>query len=136
MDINDFKLFDFSEMLQPEKQEMGGVKLYAKEKSMYLSYASYCVIAVTMIVFALVLIFKLPHNNVLWWGVPVYLYTVAHISTFVLCRKNRKKLKISAETKEYNNIATALFVLSFMLSISLSLIFIGRAINPNFMIAL
>lgn len=136
MNIDDYKLFDFTSLLEPDKQDTGPVKLYAREKSMYLSYVAYGVIALTVVVLGLVLGLGLPHKNAVWLGIPIYLYTVAHIVAFVFCKKNRKKLKLSDETKEYNNVATALFMLSFMISLSLMMMFIGRAISPNFMLAL
>ena len=136
MDINDFRLFDFTSIVEPEKQDEGQVKLYAREKSMYLSYVAYGVLALTIVALALVLILGLPHKNAVWIGIPIYLYTCAHIVAFVFCNKNRKKLKISGEKKEYNNVATAFFILSFMISLSMMMMFIGRAINANFMAAL
>lgn len=136
MDINDFRLFDLTSIVEPEKQDAGQVKLYAREKSMYLSYVAYGVLALTVVALAMILIFGLPHKYAVWWGIPIYLYTCAHVVAFVFCKKNRKKLKISGEKKEYNNIATSFFILSFMLSLSMMMMFIGRAINANFMVAL
>ncbi len=136
MDINDFRLFDFAPLLEAEKQDAGQVKLYAREKSMYLSYVAYGVIALTIIMAGLILWLGLPHENAVWWGIPVYLYSCAHVVAFMFCKKNRKNLKISGEKKEYNNVATALFLLSFMISLSFALMFVGRAISPTFMMAL
>lgn len=136
MDINDFRLFDFAPLLEGEKQDAGQVKLYAREKSMYLSYVAYGVIALTIIMAGLILWLGLPHENAVWWGIPVYLYSCAHVVAFMFCKKNRKNLKISGENKEYNNVATALFLLSFMISLSFALMFVGRAISPTFMMAL
>lgn len=134
MDINQLGNFDLSQFMTTEKQEEKFVDKYSKEKSMYLSYISYGVIGLTLVGVILLAILGLPKHNAVWWGIPIYLYTIAHIVPFVFCRKNRIELKRADKTKEYNNIATALFILSFMLSFSMMMMFIGRAISPNFML--
>ncbi len=134
MDINQIGNFDFSQFLTDDKKQEEQVNLYAKEKSMYLSYVSYGIIALTLVGVVLLAILGLPKQNAVWWGIPIYLYTIAHIVAFVFCRKNRIQLKRSDKSKEYNNIATSLFILSFMLSFSMMMMFIGRAITPNFML--
>ena len=134
MDINQLGDFDLSQFLTTDKKEEQQINRFSKEKSMYLSYISYGVIVLTIIGVVLLAILGLPKNNAIWWGIPIYLYTIAHIVPFVFCRKNRIELKRADKTKEYNNIATALFILSFMLSFSMMMMFIGRAITPNFML--
>ncbi len=133
MDINQIGNFDFSQFSVQENKEEVQVQLYAREKSMYLSYVSYGVLFLTIIGVVLVAVLGLPVNNAVWWGIPFYLYTLAHIVAFVFCKKNRTMLKRADEKKEYNNVATAFFILSFMLSFSMMMLFIGRAITPNFM---
>lgn len=136
MDIDEILKIDLTQYNYTEKKEetQQRVNLYAKEKSMYLSYASYAVLFVTLIGVVLVAIFGLPKTNAVWWGIPFYVYTLAHIAPFILVAKNRKHLKLSDKTKEYNNVALSFFILSFMLSLSMMLLFVGRAITPNFML--
>ena len=135
MDINQIEGFNFDEFFTTnKKEESQQVNLYAKEKSIYLSWASYCVIALTVIAVILVSVLGLPAKNAVWWGIPIYLYTIGHIVALVFCNKNRKILKRTKDKKEYNNVATALFILSFMLSLSLMAMFIVKAVAPNIML--
>lgn len=136
MDIDEILKLDLTQYSYNEKKEEQTqvVNLYAKEKSMYLSYASYAVLGLSIVGFVLVMIFGLPVHNAVWWGIPYYLYTLGHIAPFILVGKNRKHLKLSNKSKEYNNIALSFSILSFMLSLSMMMLFVGRAISPNFML--
>ncbi len=138
MDIEEILKTDFMQLTpqggKSEKEEKQVQQLYAREKSMILSYVSYGILPLSIVGVVLVAILGLPVNNAVWWGIPFYLYTLAHIVAFVFCRKNRVVLKRSGEAKDYNNVATAFFILSFMLSFSMMMLFIGRAISPNFML--
>jgi len=135
MDINEILSFDLTEYGNfDKKQEETKVNLYSKEKSMYLSYISYGVLFLTIVGVVLVAILGLPKHNAVWWGIPFYLYTLAHIAPFIFVKKNRRALKFAEEPKEYNNVALSFFILSLMLSISMTALFIARAISPNFML--
>ena len=136
MDIDEILKLDLTQYSFTEKKEeqQQQVHLYAKEQSMYLSYASYAVLFVSLIGVVLVAIFGLPKFNAVWWGIPFYIYTLAHIAPFVLVGRNRKHLKLSDKSKEYNNVALSFFILSFMLSFSMMMLFVGRAITPNCML--
>ena len=138
MDIEEILKTDFMQLTpqggKSEKEEKQVQQLYAREKSMILSYVSYGILPLSIVGVVLVAILGLPVNNAVWWGIPFYLYTLAHIVAFVFCRKNRVALKRSGEVKDYNNVSTAFFILSFMLSFSMMMLFIGRAISPNFML--
>lgn len=137
MDINDILNQDFMGLATKEqKNDENQVKvdLYSKQKSMYISYFSYVAVLVSLVGVVLVAVLGLPQNNAVLWGIPSYLYTLAHIVPFILIKKNRRKLKFADESKEYSNVSISMFLLSFMLSFSVMMMFIGRAISPTFML--